>query len=261
MAEIKITELDTITEDQLAPSDVFLVDDISAPASKKIEVSELDTRYTEDITLKGSTSDDSANALLVTDSSDKELFKVQNDGKIYLNEVNLSDTVWDDVSIQLVSQAGKDASAPGLETFRGSLVGYAFDDDSTEELFFSFEMPHGWKTGSALQFHIHYACNTTNTGNAVIGLEISGASINGVFPVPITQTATVPVDGTQYKQYVAGIIDDFDASALGLSTHFIGRVFRSGADVADTLTGDLFLLTVGVHHEINSLGSRNEYTD
>lgn len=174
----------------------------------------------------------------------------------------LTDTQWDDLRVPLsttVKNPLKDepvfeeVDSTGLYLFA---FGPANDDD--ESVQFVAQLPHSYKVGSDLEFHVHWLPETTNTGNVVWELDYILLPIDGTKGSVQTITATVAADGTAYKHQVDDV-DTIDGSTLGISSMLVCRFTRLGDDEADTFTGKAYVMEVDFHFEKDSLGSDEEY--
>ena len=174
------------------------------------------------------------------------------------------------------------ANAPSFEKWkdngsssRGVFL-YSFNDalaGSEKELFFTMQMPHNWKVGTAINLHVHWIGNLNDTKSAPrFGLEYNWADIGSVFP----NTTIVYTDGKNYY----GNSDDANITAFkhyiskfaaitplitqdGISSILIGRIFRDSANAADTYdvaNNKCVILYIDAHYEVNMLGSRSEYS-
>lgn len=221
------------------------------------------------LSVRGLTTDSTKYAFSAYDSANTQLFAIRNDGaitaqKITATELNLSDSVWTDISVPITSiKLGSGSAEPTwtkvTDNGAGStgLYAYAFDAGTEQEVFFAVEMPHGWKLESDLDVHVHWMPSSTNTGNVVWGLEYYWSNIDGTLGASTIATATAAGSGTAKKHQYDDIVV-ISGTGKTLSSHLIGRLFRKAADAADTFTGLAYLLTIGVHIELDSLGSREE---
>jgi hypothetical protein len=176
-------------------------------------------------------------------------------------------TTWDDLRIE-PNVRGTGAKNPSFVNWSGGLYLYDFDNaaaSSEKEIFFTVQMPHSWKEGSAVEPHVHWLNKTTGTAGHVVrwGLEYSKASIGGTFGAATTVYATTIAGGGDITVASEHMLTDFDAIDMTgntLSTVMICRLFRNSSNAADTYTGTAGLLYIDWHYEIDSLGSRTELT-
>lgn len=176
----------------------------------------------------------------------------------------LTDTVWDDIVVPIVSASAPGISAPGLIKVNDDGAGstgvyyYGFDATAEEEVFFTVQLPHRYKAGTDLKPHIHWGTATGNAGNIVWGLEYC-ASNNGEVAgntTIITATAAAPASA---KEQTITSLGTIDGSNLRESSILNCRFFRKAGDAADTLTGDACAMSFDVHFEIEKMGTDEEY--
>jgi hypothetical protein len=124
---------------------------------------------------------------------------VETDGTLRMDGAS---TVWDDVMVfpDATTRGGSNPPVWGgaspsafKKNGAGSSQGvflWMFSDISEQELYFTLQIPHGYKVGSTLYPHVHWTTSSgTPTGtNVVWGLEYSVIAIGGNFPITSTIT-------------------------------------------------------------------------
>lgn len=167
-----------------------------------------------------------------------------------------SSVAWKDIIVPAVNlRTG--STPPTFAAFINGIFGFRFNSGANDELHGAFEMQHDYSEGSDLDFHIHWSPTTTNTGNIIWGVEYTYAAIGNVFPASITVSQTIKAPGIANKHMLHDIVT-IPGYGLKIGSITAYRVFRSGT--TDTFTGNAFLHSVGVHYEVNTLGSRTELT-
>jgi hypothetical protein len=172
-------------------------------------------------------------------------------------EFNGTATVWDDLRVPGL-QVKIGASAPDLTAFlgAGNLLIYRFDGNATtEQVYFTIQLPHSYKEGSDITPHVHWSPINANAGNVKWQLEYSWANIDATFPAVTTITATDAASGTAWDHQTI----DFSAitgTGKTISSMLVCRLFRDPTDAADTYASDAALLEIDFHFEINTIGSR-----
>lgn len=175
-------------------------------------------------------------------------------------------TVWDDLRIEPVVRS-TGVKAPTFTSWAGGLYLYDFDDAvvaSEKEVFFTVQMPHGWKEGSAVEPHVHWLNKTAGTAGQVIrwGLEYSKAKIGATFSTTTTTVYGTTIAGggdiTVANEHMLTDFASIDMTGDTISTVLICRLFRNSSDAADTYAGTAGLLYIDWHVEINSMGSKTE---
>lgn len=170
---------------------------------------------------------------------------------------------WDDVRVPL-SQLSSPSATPGRVIFRGGLACYGFDDNTTEQLNFELQLPHGITTNAAYGIHMHIHWTTTNAiaganSNVVWGLEY-------VMADPLTLYATTTITNRITNAIPATffhMLGEWPAITVNIkeSAVMIGRLFREGGNASDTLSGDAIGISLDAHYPRISFGSTGEYGD
>jgi hypothetical protein len=147
----------------------------------------------------------------------------------------------------VVQWLDNDGDATGLYT-----IGFADGEQGSG----SIEVPHNYKEGTDLVFHIHFGINDAPTGTDQIRFDlIYNVQRDGTTFVDATtiDSTDVAVD-TQYK---TGRID---FTAITGTTFKIGDQFnftiKRTTAAGDAFAGEVLIQTVGFHYEADTLGSR-----
>lgn len=163
---------------------------------------------------------------------------------------------WNDLVSDVSVTVG--SAAPNQEVFRGGIVCYSFPPDTIAECFANFHLRHDYIPATMVYPHVHWTCNTADTGVIRWGVEWTfarrGDSGSGVTNFGPTQTLYIEHTvsaGDQYRHHV-------NESANGLGIYhadlevdavIMCRFFRDAAHPNDTFTGNALLLTVDIHYE------------
>ena len=167
-------------------------------------------------------------------------------------------TYWEDLNMNPTNLTGG-GTKPSRILFNGTTIGVAaFSASSIDEVEESIELPHKWKLGSPISFHLHQYPTSTNTGVCRYGLEYFFTEEG----VAVTTSTTVYLEvaqiGTAWVKKSSSFADITPPSALGTQFHF--RFWRDAPHVNDTYTGAIAISTIGVHYEADSLGSNTILT-
>ncbi len=190
---------------------------------------------------------------VIGDYQGGDYLSIELDGTI---EFNGAATVWEDENVGDVL-LGRGASAPDLvQVNSGTIYLPGFDGvNTTEQLFASIEIPHSYKQGSNLIFHVHWAPVNADVGNVLWQLTYSitedGDAQSAETTIEIQQAAP----GVAWEQNRA----DFPAingAALLIENQIDFRFFRDPSDDDDTYGSDAVVKTVGFHYEKDTVGSR-----
>ncbi|KKL96904.1 hypothetical protein LCGC14_1839820, partial [marine sediment metagenome] len=186
--------------------------------------------------------------------------KFEPDGTL---EFNGTATVFNDLVLPLDFAKVPASNAPNWESFVGNLNAFAYQVNDFQE--FTTELLHNYKSGSTFEFHIHGALNATLAGGdetAKFEIEYSIVSadfadgIGEVYPSPtiISAEITIPNGTADLTNIYLSIGTDSTGSFINDAT-IKGRIRRIASSGTE-LVGDVFLTQVGVHYEIDTVGSR-----
>ncbi len=166
----------------------------------------------------------------------------------------LATPVYDDIIIQAMNLRGG-GTPPDYVAFQDSIYGSSFKNTSTDIVYGSFEIPHTYKEGTDLEVHLHWSPSTTNTGRCDWVMKYTFANMAGTFGSEETITFQQAGSGTANKhQYVSGNVKiSGTTKSIGIGATV---AFALSRPTGDAFTGDAFLHSVGVHYEIDTMGSR-----
>ena len=169
-------------------------------------------------------------------------------------------TVWKDINLGSAQTQQPASSAPSVTTFLDNAgadtdiatLGFAAGD----KVGGTFELQHDYKEGSGIYFHIHFQCDGAPSGTDNVAWEIDYTIVRDDATMAATaniSTGDVAI-ATQYKQYSA------DWSVVAGTNLLIGdqisfKLTRVAA-AGDAYAGECKLKTVGLHYEIDTVGSR-----
>ncbi len=156
-----------------------------------------------------------------------------------------------------------DGLAGGSSSGSLGVFGLAFEKGAVQSGWFSCQLSHGYKYGSALQPHVHWSKGDAVEGNVVWKLEYIYAKIGEAF----TNTATVEghevyssiVEGAK-KHYMTNMTDIDNTDNDTVSSMLMCRLYRDVNDANDTYPGDAFLWEFDFHFEKDTIGSTTVYS-
>jgi hypothetical protein len=181
-------------------------------------------------------------------------------------------TRWDDLKVPVNSiRIRGTTDDPTWDAFIGNTALLWFRSDRSEDVLFTLQMPHAWKEGTAIFPHVHWTTGKSGDsapGNDRVtwGLEYYWANVGDQFP---TNTATItgttvaaPNTGSiLLREHVITPLGSGGISGTGshnLSSMIVCRLYRE--NVSNDYPGDAGLLEIDFHYQIDSDGSRQEYT-
>jgi len=182
--------------------------------------------------------------------------KTEDDGTIVLEG---DATVWEDLRIPLYARGGGTAPtfASGFAE-NATLYTWKFSGNSTNNMYFEAQMPHSW-AGTTIYPHVHWSPTTTGTGNVNWYFEYVWSDVGGTYGTSSVLTTSSNIEtASRWKHIIAsnesGITPN--ANQKGLSSLLLGRLYRAGGSSGDTYAGDASLISIDIHYELNTLGSR-----
>lgn len=171
--------------------------------------------------------------------------------------------LWDD--LQLLGGSRTGATPPTLASYRGGIYGLEFSASATNELHGSIELPHSYCEGTDIIPHVHFTTASTNAsgGGVVLGIEyticnpVDGSTESA--PATLTATKAIPAVNSQYKQFNLDL-GTISGAGIKVSALIRYRIFRLGADPADTFAGTIFPQSFALHYRSDSDGSTAQNT-
>jgi hypothetical protein len=209
---------------------------------------------------------------LVTEGNIGDIFLVEISGQTFLYTKFPNPTRWERTPL-IPSSGGWDdirtpgtsvrngTSAPALATFAGSgslYIPVFSGTGPTEEVYFSIQMPHTWKEGTAVYPHVHWSPVTSGAGNVKWNLEYTLANVNETFPSTTTLSLIQATSGTAWKHQVQGF-GAVDMTGKKISCMFHCRLYRNSGDAQDTYTGNAAFLEFDFHYQIDAVGSEQQF--
>jgi hypothetical protein len=175
-----------------------------------------------------------------------------------------SASFWLDTNIP-VTALGRGANSPDFVSFLsgGNIQGLGFDGvATTEQVFGSFEVAHGYLESSTFYPHIHWMPTTSACGDVVWQLELAcvAEESGAAFPDTVdTFTVTTKATGTAWYAKEADFVNsDSTVGAPGTGikpgTTCLFRIYRDPTDGGDTYGADAALVNFGVDFEVHRLG-------
>jgi len=193
--------------------------------------------------------------LATTASADDITVPVQS-GKTLL----LENVVWDDLQINVSTIRTPAASAPTWTSYKGSEV-LTFSKSATNVIYFNAQLPHRYKQGTDIEFHIHVAFPDNSAGNSIWYFTYSWANVNSEFPAEsnsgnITFASPTTTDRHALKSLIATI--DGHTVSKNISSIILCSLSRLGGDGSDNYDNVIYLVGADFHYQIDTIGSRTE---
>ena len=175
-------------------------------------------------------------------------------------------TIWNDLVLPLSSARVPASNAPAWVSFIGNLNNYTYGLNDFQE--FSTELDHGYKSGSAFEFHIHGALNGSNVDERTIKFEIeytiadapAESGFGDIYPATTTVTGELIIPAATADLTAFSVDIGTDSTGSFVQGAIINGRIRRIASTGTEPTGDPFLTEVGVHTEDDTIGTRTETT-
>lgn len=167
---------------------------------------------------------------------------------------------WDDLRApsSAINPAGS-AVAATVDTEDGSLL---FANGQVQTVAISFQLPHAWKVGTDISFHIHWCKTTSAAGTVKWQVKYKWTNIGDVIPafsVFADGTEATPNSDTANKHAIFEFTD-FAGTGKTISSQLTVVLQRlSSGGGADTYGAPVKLLEADVHYQVDSFGSGQEY--
>lgn len=161
--------------------------------------------------------------------------------------------LWNDINFS-ASNLKPGSSSPAWQAITGGLFGYVFEDAKVQELHGCEEILHGYRAGTDIIPHIHWAPTTTNTGTVRFGLEYAWVNFNENATGTTTIYAASAAPGTIGSHRIIAF-PAIPGAGKKHGSYFCMRLFRDGTNAADTFTGGAFVPQFGLHYQIDAHGS------
>lgn len=206
--------------------------------------------------------------LIVGGSGGTNYLAIADDGTVSLNG---SATTYDDLRVDGSRVQNSGVTAPAFAVFVGGLYCNFFENTKVQSVYFNVQMPHAWKEGSDLGAHVHWTekAIAPNSTKVHWGLEYQWVNIGENFNTTTNSTITgstvlttssINADNTlALGEHAITSLGTISGAGQKFSSVLVCRLYRDGAHVNDTYTGDAALLSVDFHYQIDSFGTSSEF--
>lgn len=156
------------------------------------------------------------------------------------------------------------ANAPSLDVFRDGIYAWSYPNGSLSQAYTTFDVPFDWAVGTDLTVGVHWSPGANpNTGTVRFGLEFTyawsyGPGVSNVFgPSQTIYISASQADGTPYTSYINfnDSANNFPAAYVQPNMRFLVRIFRDGANVADTFAAPIFIIGTDFFYQTNKFGT------
>ena len=168
-------------------------------------------------------------------------------GNVSAVKIAGKETIWVPAQAMYASTTnGADAEQVETTATRPDLKVFDFDASTKQFTQFSIAMPKSWNEGT-LTYQVYWSPSTTNTGNAIFGLQAVACADSDTIDVAfgtavnITDAGIGTVEDQQITSE-SGAMTVAGTPAAGEQTYF--QFFRDAADGSDTFTGECRVLGI-----------------
>ena len=170
----------------------------------------------------------------------------------------LSTPVYDDMQISMANVKTPASNAPNWVAYKESEIP-AFSKTATNVLYFTAQLPHTYKEGTDLEFHIHIAYPDTGAGNSIWYMTYSWTNIDGNFPAASNSGNVTLVSPTVADRHTAPpIIATISGAGKTVSSVLLCSISRLGGDGSDDYDNVIYLVSGDFHYQKDTLGSRQQ---
>ncbi|MDP2060971.1 MAG: hypothetical protein U1C58_10295 [Flavobacteriaceae bacterium] len=207
---------------------------------------------------------DNAGVTKIGDISNGNDTKIEADGTVVFEG---EAEVWDDlrVSMDKGSSSASLAYSPGESS--GGQIWYFRDNAGLETLSFQVQIPHGYKEGTNIYPHLHWTPLASRSGNVEWNLDYTWVNYDPDTPLSFPSTTTSTAIATGPFTARTHLITPLTTGNTGLigtgkkvSSILICRLWRNSNNLADTYGDDAGLLSFDFHYQIDTVGSRLQFS-
>lgn len=174
--------------------------------------------------------------------------------------IELQNTVWNDLRIPTSSVVLVGAQPPNNVAYKsGYVLGFPTTPDKT--VYLNAQLPHDYKEGTDVQLHIHWTIDTSGSGLGAENVKWDytysfSSPSTGSFPAATASSATVDVQNDAADDHLVDTLVTITGTNMKISECFIISLTRD-TSVASDYTGSAYLISVDIHYESDTIGSRN----
>jgi hypothetical protein len=176
--------------------------------------------------------------------------------------LELAETVWDDLRVNPSTVRLPGTNPPTIQAYKGSTVLSFEDAGGDDTISFNVQLPHNYKEGTDVKFHVHWTIDTSGAGAGAENMKwdftYSWANANSSFPAESSGTVTVDVQNDTADDHMIDGVVTMTGAGKNVSSIIICSLTRD-TSVADNYGGHAYLLSADFHHEIDTMGSRQEF--
>lgn len=180
---------------------------------------------------------------------------------ISATKVTYPDTYWDDLQVNLSSVNLKNSKEPNWIVYKGGYI-LRFMENNEEGIYFTAQLPHSYKHGTDIEFHIHLVFPNGNAGDLDWTFTHSWANFGEDFPneTTVNQLVASPEDADRHSIGGIATIDGSGKKGSSLILCSLTRDARA-ANASDSYGSHVFMVALDFHFESDKPGSNNAIPD
>lgn len=175
-------------------------------------------------------------------------------------------TTWMDINFPFSSAKLPAANYPDWTLLYAPFYAYTFKVNDVMQLT-AQEIPHTWAEGTSISIHVHILTNGVDTSKRYLKQTISylwanplgdgnGATAASTLGT-ITYEFEIPAN-TPTRTHLVYNVGDISGAGMKIGS-YLGLHFKRVTSAGTAPTNNPFILAVGVHHQVNTLGSLELY--
>lgn len=168
-------------------------------------------------------------------------------------------TVFKDINIGAATLSGPPGLQPGIVNFLdevGADTGIATYGLAVGEGFSGqFEMQHDYKEGSNIVFHVHWQGITAPTDTDKVKFQLTYTISKSDATLDAVTVITIETDFDTQYEFKSSAFAAITGTNFNIEDQFLFTLERIAAS-ADEYGGEALVATVGIHYELDTVGSR-----
>ena len=165
--------------------------------------------------------------------------------------------VWDDLQVPITQVKLAGVSDPTWTAYKGGYV-LAFAKNADNIVYFTALVPHSYKQGADIEFHIHTVHVDGTAGDSIWNFTHSWANAGVDFLAETTVSAVTVASPTNANKHERHEIAALAGTGKTIAGMLICSLQREGTHLDDDYDEDVFLVELDFHIPRDSIGSATE---
>lgn len=168
----------------------------------------------------------------------------------------LTQPVYDDMMVDMSNVKTPASNAPVWTAYKSTEVP-AFSKTATNTLYFTAQVPHRYKEGTNLEFHIHLAYPDNGAGNSIWYFTYSWANRDANYPAASNSgNVIIASPATTDRHQLAELVASISGTGKTVSSVLLCSISRIGGDGSDDYDNVIYLTSSDFHYQVDTMGSR-----